>query len=86
MVGLEEMYMDYGRVIKNLFTCQLHHRKCGWGFIETRRPCKGYPKKSFWQRIRSNPMRRNYRQDAKHKNAVRHDDALIEEPEKPEKW
>lgn len=33
---------------------------CGWGYIETRRPCKGYPKRSFWQRIRSNPMRRNY--------------------------
>lgn len=32
----------------------------GWGYIETRRPCKGYPKRPFWRRIRSNPMRRNY--------------------------
>lgn len=34
--------------------------RCGWGYIETCRPCKGYPRKSFWLRIRSNPMRRNY--------------------------
>lgn len=57
MVGLAEVFMDLGRVMKSLL---LRECQYGWGYIETRRPCKGYPKKPFWRRIRSNPMRRNY--------------------------
>lgn len=57
MVGQAEVFMDLGRVMKSLL---LRGCQCGWGYIETRRPCKGYPKKPFWRRIRSNPMRRNY--------------------------
>lgn len=39
---------------------EMEWMRLGWGFTETMRPCKGYPRKSFWLRIRSNPMRRNY--------------------------
>lgn len=60
MVGLAEVFMDLERVINSLISWVYQRPQCGWGYIETRRPCKGYPKRSFWQRIRSNPMRRNY--------------------------
>lgn len=59
MVGLAEVFMDLERVINSLISWVYQRPQCGWGYIETRRPCKGYPKRSFWQRIRSNPMRRN---------------------------
>lgn len=39
---------------------EMEWMKLGWGFTESRRSCKGYPRKAFWLRIRSNPMRRNY--------------------------
>lgn len=57
MVGLAEVFMDLERVINSLISWVYQRPQCGWGYIETRRPCKGYPKRSFWQRIRSNPMR-----------------------------
>lgn len=60
MVGLAEVFMDLERVINSLISWVYQRPQCGWGYIETCRPCKGYPKRSFWQRIRSNPMRRNY--------------------------
>jgi hypothetical protein len=60
MVGLAEVFMDLERVIKSLLSWEYQRPRCGWGYIETCRPCKGYPRKPFWLRIRSNPMRRNY--------------------------
>lgn len=39
---------------------EMEWMKLGWGFVETLYPCKGYPRRPFWLRIRSNPMRRNY--------------------------
>lgn len=60
MVGLAEVFMDLARVMRSLLSWECRYARCGWGFVETRHPCKGYPKRPFWQRIRSNPMRRNY--------------------------
>nr|DAH15502.1 MAG TPA: hypothetical protein [Caudoviricetes sp.] len=60
MVGLAEVFMDLARVMNSLLSWEYRHAQCGWGFVETRRPNKGYPRKPFWLRIRSNPMRRNY--------------------------
>ena len=60
MVGLAEVFMDLARVMNSLLSWEYQHPRCGWGYIETHRPCKGYPKRPFWRRIRSNPMRRNY--------------------------
>lgn len=49
MVGLAEVFMDLERVINSLISWVYQRPQCGWGYIETRRPCKGYPKRSFWQ-------------------------------------
>lgn len=48
MVGLAEVFMDSERVIKSLLSWEYQRPRCGWGYIETRRPCKGYPKRPFW--------------------------------------
>lgn len=47
MVGLAEVFMDLERVINSLISWVYQRPQCGWGYIETRRPCKGYPKRSF---------------------------------------
>ena len=51
MVGLAEVFVDLERVINSLISWEYQRPRCGWGYIETRRPCKGYPKRSFWQRL-----------------------------------
>ena len=48
MVGLAEVFMDLERVINSLISWVYQRPQSGWGNIETRRPCKGYPKRSFW--------------------------------------
>lgn len=60
MVELALSFNELDRVMNSLLSWEDRHTQCGWGFVETRRPCKGYPRRPFWRRIRSNPMRRNY--------------------------
>lgn len=40
MVGLAEVFMDLERVINSLISWVYQRPQCGWGYIETRRPCK----------------------------------------------
>ena len=40
MVGLAEVFMDLERVINSLISWEYQRPRCGWGYIETRRPCQ----------------------------------------------